>query len=124
MNNELVLNETINKIVTIENKIKEIKVLETQQKNLKEDLKKLMEEYQVKKWETPNGIKIALIEDTPDSWESVTKYNEIKFAQENPEFHKQWMELHEKYKETSTEIKKGKKGYVRITMPKEITENE
>lgn len=119
MNNELVINETINKIMAIEDKLKEIKVLETQQKSLKEELKKLMEEYQVKKWETPNGIKIALIEDTPDSWESVTKYNEVKFAQENPEFHRQWMELHEKYKETITEIKKGKKGYVRITMPKE-----
>lgn len=119
MNNELILNETINKIMAIEDKLKEIKALETQQKSLKEELKKLMEEYQVKKWETPNGVKIVLIEDTLDSWESVIKYNEAKFAQENPEFHKQWMELHEKYKETVTEIKKGKKGYVRITLPKE-----
>lgn len=120
--NELIIKDTIKKIVALEEELKEYKEIEKRRDNLKEDLKKYMETCNVKNWETPNGIKIALVADTPDTWQTVTKYNEAKFALENPEFHKQWMELHEKYKETTTEIKKGRKGYVKITLPKESSE--
>ena len=59
-----------------------MKKIETQAKELKAQLKAAMEKAGTKTWETPNGIKITLVED----------------------------------KEV---IKKGRSGYVKITLPKE-----
>ena len=71
-----------------------------------------MERAGVKKWETPNGYKITLIPDSDDKVEQEESFNAEKFMAEHPE-------LVEQYTETKAVIKKGKKGYVRITAPKE-----
>lgn len=95
-------------IIVLENKLKEYKKIEQEQKELKEQLKKAMEEKGIKSWQTPNGAKITLVEDGKDK--EVMKFNENKFKEENEDIYNNYLE---------TKIQKGKNGYVLITLPKE-----
>lgn len=95
-------------IIALENKLKEYKKIEQEQKELKEQLKKAMEEKGIKSWQTPNGAKITLVEDGKDK--KVMKFNEEKFKEENQNIYNSYLE---------TKIQKGKNGYVLITLPKE-----
>lgn len=95
-------------IIALENKLKEYKKMEQEQKELKEQLKKAMEEKGIKSWQTPNGAKITLVEDGKDK--EVMKFNENKFKEENEDIYNKYLE---------TKIQKGKNGYVLITLPKE-----
>lgn len=95
-------------IIVLENKLKEYKKIEQEQKELKEQLKKAMEEKGIKNWQTPNGAKITLVEDGKDK--EVMKFNEKKFMEENQDIYNKYLE---------TKIQKGKNGYVLITLPKE-----
>ena len=95
-------------IIVLENKLKEYKKIEQEQKELKEQLKKAMEEKGIKSWQTPNGAKITLVEDGKDK--EVMKFNEKKFMEENQDIYNNYLE---------TKIQKGKNGYVLITLPKE-----
>ena len=95
-------------IIVLENKLKEYKKIEQEQKELKEQLKKAMEEKGIKSWQTPNGAKITLVEDGKDK--EVMKFNESKFKEENEDIYNSYLE---------TKIQKGKNGYVLITLPKE-----
>ena len=99
--------ELSNKIVEIENQLIVFKELEKSQKKLKEQLKKAMEEYHIKKWETPNGTKITLVADGEDK--EVEVFNEDNFKKENEELYKKYSEK---------QIKKGRSGYVKITLEK------
>ena len=157
--------ELSNQIVEIENQLIAFKELEKSQKKLKEQLKKAMEEYQIKKWETPNGTKITLVADGEDKevevivkapsrrlttqefgikkWTTpngtkitlvndgedkkveIKKVDTEKFEKENADlisdFNKmqeKYNEVQEKYTTTEKEIKKGRKGYVKITLEK------
>ena len=100
------------RIVAFEQQLSMMKEVEKKVKAEMERLKNAMENAGVKKWETPNGYKITLIPDSEDRAVKETTFNAERFMNENPE-------LCEKYMETKTVIKKGKKGYVRITAPKE-----
>lgn len=102
------LTELSNKLVVLENKLAEYKVIETEAKQLKEQLKKAMENNGVKTWETPKGVKITLVPDGEDK--VVRKFNEKLFKDNN-------LDLWDEYSEEVTQ--KGKAGYVRITLPKE-----
>ena len=95
-------------IIALENKLKEYKKIEQEQKELKEQLKKAMEEKGIKSWQTPNGAKITLVEDGKDK--EVMKFNEKKFMGENQDIYNKYLE---------SKIQKGKNGYVLITLPKE-----
>ena len=97
-----------NKILLLEEKLKDYKKLENEQKELKNQLKDLMKEKGIKKWETPNGTKITLVDDAEDK--EVLEFNEKKFKEENKEIYDKYLE---------TKIKKGKSGYVLITIPKD-----
>ena len=100
------------RIIAFEQQISRMKELEKNVKAEKERLKTVMEKAGVKKWETPNGYKITLIPDAEDKAETNEFFNAERFMAEHPE-------LVEEYMETKNEIKKGKKGYVKITAPKE-----
>lgn len=100
------------RIVAFEQQLSLMKEVEKKVKIEKERLKDAMEHAGVKKWETPNGYKITLIPDAEDKVVEETIFNAERFMEEQPE-------LCEKYMETKNVIKKGKKGYVRITAPKE-----
>lgn len=110
------LTELSNKIVALENKLAEYKKLEQEEKDLKAQLKIAMENNNIKKWETPNGVKITLVADTPDKEIEVEYYNEEKFIAENIELHEQYHNKLAEYKEIKTEIKKGRAGYIKVTL--------
>lgn len=107
------LSVMVNQIATLEKIVAEAKQQEKQLKELKEQLKQSMEKNNVKKWETPSGIKCSLVEDTPPSVEEYKRFNEGKFREEHKDI---WMD----YLEDVKEEKPGKKGYVRVTLPKEL----
>ena len=96
-----------NKIIALEERLQEHKKIEQEQKELKEKLKEMMKEKNVKKWETPSGVKITLVEDGEDKL--VRKFNEKLFKDNN-------LDLWEEYSEEV--VQKGKSGYVKITIPK------
>lgn len=113
------ITEISNQIIALENQLAETKKIEEQVKKLKAELKNAMENKNIKKWETPNGTKITLVEDTPDKEVEVEYYAEDKFIAENTELHERYHNTLAMYKDTKIEIKKGKTGYVKITLPKE-----
>ena len=102
------LTELSNKVVALENQLAEMKKIEAQAKDLKEQLKTAMEKAGTKTWETPNGTKITLVPDGEDK--VVRKFNEKLFKDNNLDL---WGEYSEEV------VQKGKSGYVRITLPKE-----
>lgn len=102
------LTELSNKVVTLENQLTEMKKVELQVKELKTQLKAAMEKNNIKKWETPNGVKITLVADGEDK--IVRKFNEQLFKENN-------LDLWDEYSEDV--VQKGKTGYVKITLPKE-----
>jgi putative phage-type endonuclease len=101
------LTELSNKIVVLENQLVEMKKVETQAKELKAQLKMAMENNNIKKWETPNGVKITLVADGEDK--VARKFNETLFKENN-------LDLWDEYSEEV--VQKGKAGYVKITLPK------
>lgn len=103
------LTELSNKVVSLENQLTEMKKIEVQAKELKAQLKSAMENNAIKKWETPNGVKITLVSDGEDK--VVRKFNEQLFKENN-------LDLWDEYSEDV--VQKGKAGYVKITLPKEI----
>ena len=104
--------EIASRIIAFEQQIARMKELEKKIKTEKERLKTAMETAGVPKWETPNGYKITLVRDAEDKIVETEFFNAERFMQEHPK-------LVNKYMETKREIKKGKKGYVLITPPKE-----
>ena len=115
------ITELANQVIAFENELSAIKKIEEKWKNAKAVLKEKMEARCIKKWEMPNGTKITLVEDTPDKEVEVEYYDEEKFIAENTELHEAYHNKLAEYKETKKEIKKGKSGYVKITLPKEKT---
>lgn len=102
------LTELSNKVVALENQLAEMKKTEKQLKELKTQLKNAMESNNVKKWETPNGVKITLVAGGEDK--VVKKFNEDLFKENN-------LDLWDEYSEEV--VQKGKVGYIKITLPKE-----
>ena len=100
------------RIIAFEQQLSMMKKMEEKIKREKERLKDAMQASGIKSWQTENGYKIILIPDSDDLPVQVTSFNEDRFKADHPE-------LHSKYMETRNELKKGKKGYVKITAPKE-----
>ena len=101
-----------NHIVTLEQRLASYKKVETQIKKEKEQLRQAMIDNNVKSWETPNHIKITLVADIPERKETVEVLNEDKLKEEQPE-------IYINYVETKEVTKRGRKGFVKITLPKE-----
>ena len=104
--NELI--ELSNKVLALEEQLKDFKAIEDEYRTLKNDLQVAMENEGIKKWTTNNGVQITLIPNGEDS--TVSKFDEKTFKEENEE-------LYNKYLIDVT--KKGRAGYVKITLPKE-----
>lgn len=125
MGNEL-LELKINQVIVLEEKLKMLKEVEKQIKDEKEELRQAMINANLKSWETPNGTKLTLVEDSPDEEIEVPKIDREKFLKENEElvdrYNSVMLEYRSKERDYTTyekEIQKGRKGYVRITLPKE-----
>lgn len=103
---------TISKrVVEIENRIAELKVLETEQKKVKQQLFEAMAKFNVKSWETPNGTKITRVDAVEPTIETVSEFDEERFKEEQKG-------LYFAYLHDVTKKKSGKAGYVKITLPK------
>lgn len=100
--------EIADKVLILESQIEIYKAIEKEYKEAKASLKAGMEKYHIKTWTTPSGTKITLVPDGEPTTEN--KFNEKQFEEEHPK-------LYKKYCEEVT--KKGKTGYVRITVGKE-----
>ena len=100
--------EYANKVLALEQQLESMKQLEKELKSAKAELKRLMQENDVKKWITPNGTKITLVPDGEDT--IVSAFNEKKFAEEKPDIYAEYLE---------EKLKAGRSGYVRVTLPKE-----
>ena len=96
------------KAVELESKLSALKEIEKEAKSARDELKRLMEKQGIKTWEF-GTTKITLVPDSEDKTEN--KFNEKLFKSENHD-------LYEKYLEPR--IKKGRSGYVRITVREEI----
>lgn len=103
--NEVV--EVANRVLILEQSIALMKETEKELKSAKAELKRLMEENHIKKWETPSGIKITLVPDGDDT--IVSAFNEERFKAEQPAMYHSYLE---------DRMKPGRAGYVRISMPK------
>lgn len=106
------LAEISNRIIAFEQQLAMMKETEKKIKAEKERLKKAMEVSGIPHIETSNGYKLTLIPDSPETVEKITKFNEEKFKAEHPD-------LYSEYTETKNELKSGRKGYIKITAPKE-----
>lgn len=101
-----------NRVIELEDRLKAYKAVEKRIKEEKEALKNAMKAHNVKSWETPNGIKVTLVEDTPAKTTVKKVFNEDKLKEEQPELYNSFVEE----KEVTSSPKKG---YVKITIPKE-----
>lgn len=101
------LSQYSTKLAIIEDKLKEYDKLVAEQKMLKSELKKAMEEHGIKKWTTNDGTQITLLPDGEDK--IVQKFNAEALKEENPDMYNAYLE---------DVIQKGKVGYVKITYPK------
>lgn len=99
------IQEISHQLENIENQLAMYKELEKQEKELKAKLYDAMEEYNIKKWKTPSGITITKTASVPDKTEMV--FNESKFKEEQPIVYASYCE---------EQIKKGRKGSIRITL--------
>lgn len=113
------LSELSYKVVALEVEVAEVKKKEGQLKELKTQLKTAMVDRGIKKWETPNGTKITLVEDKPDETIIEKIVNEDLFRSENLELVERYEAKQAEYLEEKEVVKKGKIGYVKITLPKE-----
>ena len=100
-----------NQVAEFEQKLAIYKDLETQYKNVKTKLYEEMEKNNIKKWTTNNGVQITRVLATQDTTSKELVFNVDKFKEEN-------VELYQQYEEEVEVVKKGRAGYVKITLPK------
>ena len=105
--------ELSNKVIAFERQLESYKTLEKQYEEIKQQLFEAMQKHNVASWETAGGIKIAKVDAVPYSEEIIKEFDVDKFVADNPE-------TAELYTKSTVKRKSGRKGYVRITMPKGI----
>lgn len=91
--------------VALEHQLAQYKGLEKQYKAIKDELKTAMEEHGVKSWVMNGGTRITLVSDGKPTTAEV--FDEDAFKQALPHLYKLY---------TKTKTKRGRKGYVKITI--------
>lgn len=104
--------ELSKQVLAIEDQLSIYKQLEEQYKEIKSKLYNAMKEYQVKKWTTPNGTQITRVDGIEETTVLVDKFDEEAFKFDNEE-------LYQQYVRTVSQVKKGRSGYVKITVKNE-----
>lgn len=103
-----------NMVYNLEVAISEMRKMEETQKELKAKLKEAMEAYGVHRWHMNNGTKITLVADSKDT---VYEERELDMAAIRRDLPELWRDESDGgYMRTVTKKKKGRKGYVRITL--------
>lgn len=102
------ITEIADRVLVFESQLKALKKMEEQAKALKAQLKEAMQKAGVKSYITNNNVKITLV---PDGEPTVEwKFDEEKFKEDNETLYNHYLKPKEK---------KGRAGYVLITIPKE-----
>lgn len=101
-----------NKVLVFENKIAEYKELEQEYKEMKQQLFEAMQKYDVKSWNTVNGVKITRVDGTESTVKKEKVFDADMLKAEQPDIYEKYVV--EKEKKTA-----GRSGYVKITLPKE-----
>lgn len=101
-----------NKVLAFENKLAEYKQLEQEYKEMKQQLFEAMQKYDVKSWNTVNGVKITRVDGTESTVKKEKVFDADMLKAEQPEIYEKYVV--EKEKKTT-----GRSGYVKITLPKE-----
>lgn len=101
-----------NKLEQLENKIKEVKLLQEQYDDFKVKMYEVMSKNNCDKYTSPNGIKFTRVAPSQDKTELKVEFDSNKFKEEQPEIYNKYLHAVEK-------VTKGKSGYVRISVPKE-----
>lgn len=104
--------ELSKQVLAIEDQLSIYKQLEEQYKEIKSKLYDAMKEYQVKKWTTPNGTQITRVDGIEETTIMVDKFDEEAFKFDNEE-------LYQQYVRSVAQTKKGRSGYVKITVKNE-----
>lgn len=98
-----------NEVISLENQLASYKEIINKYELLKTQLYEAMKEFNIKKWTTNNGTQITRVLASKDTIVKEKIFNETKFKEENKELYDQYLEE----KET---VKKGRAGYVKITI--------
>lgn len=114
--------ETCNKMILLEEKMLEYKRLEKQYEEFKNHARELMKENGMKTLEINSMVRFTNVLDSPDKEVEEDYYDEDKFIKENVELHQAYHNKLAEYKETRKVLKKGRKGYLKITFKKESDE--
>ena len=100
-----------NKVLSFEKQLSAYKELEKQYKDMKQKLYEAMIKYNVKSWETINGVKITRVDGTEATTEKVKEFDEGKFSTDYPD-------IYEEYCKEVEKKKNGRAGYVKVSLPK------
>lgn len=101
----------VNRIIAFENQLAQLKEIEKQCKDAKQELYNAMLGSGVKSWTSPRGTKVTMVAETPGSTKKVTEFDLEALKSDYPE-------LHRKYTSVREVTTNGRAGYVRITVPK------
>lgn len=108
-----------NKLIELEEALLGYKEVQKIYDDFKTHARELMIENGMKTLIINDRIKITNIQDTPDKIVEEEYYDEESFIKENPELHERYHNKLAEYKSKRDIIKKGRKGYLRITLQEE-----
>ena len=104
----------INQVEQLELEIKEKKKIEDKLKEIKQSLVDEIEKRELLNfnWTTPNSTKFTYVKATEPKEETKREFCVGLFQHDHPD-------LYEEYCKEFTDVKSGRKSYVRVTLPKE-----
>lgn len=100
------------RVEQLEKRMIEYKKLEENYKQAKEELRQKMLAKDIKTWTLTNGTKLTAMADVEPKEKKVKAFAVAKLKDEMPE-------VYEKYTFIHTEVTSGRKGSLRVTLPKE-----
>lgn len=100
------------RVEQLEKRMIEYKKLEENYKQAKEELRQKMLAKDIKTWTLTNGTKLTAIADVEPKEKKVKAFAVTRLKDEMPE-------VYEKYTFIDTEVTSGRKGSLRVTLPKE-----
>ena len=106
------ITQKLERVMLLEECLKEYKDIEQEAKRLKEEIYSAMKTHGVKSWVMPNGTRLTLVDEKPPETKTEHIIDLQRFAEEAPEEYNELMLIYGKDVETITN---GRKGYVKIT---------
>ena len=101
------------RVEQLERRMIEYKKLEENYKQAKEELRQKMLAKDIKTWTLTNGTKLTAMADVEPKEKKVKAFAVAKLKDEMPD-------IYEKYTFINTEWTNGRKGSLRVTLPKEV----